>query len=307
MSDSSSDTSTTSNNNTQGKKKKAGVNNKVNIPEFGGKKSNPHDAPEAFRDWAQIVSHYQEYYEDEYLMTQVVSSLKSDASRVFDWVRCNHHRTGDLGFILQKMRNHYSATLTFREQCNEVENLRQAPHEDATDFLIQVSDAVQTLGSDWKNLVTPDELETLQYEVCLNGVTQDIRHVLDTEAAKYGELNSDQMYDAAKHHEAFIARKKRLQGKATPLAGSSRAPQTTNSGYKPQFQKTTAFAANALEPSDSHLESPEVISSEVLEEGLIEIDPGQEEAGGLYLPDFLTGEGNDVLNMRMARAIQADE
>ena len=127
------------------------------------------------------------------------------------------------------MRNHYSATLTFREQRNEVENLRQAPHEDATDFLIRVSDAVQTLGSDWKNLVTPDELETLQYEVCLNGVTQDIRHVLDTEAAKYGELNSDQMYDAVKRHEAFIARKKRLQGKASPSAGVKSSPTSHKS------------------------------------------------------------------------------
>ena len=46
-------------------------------------------------------------------MTQVAGSLKNDAAHVFDWVRHNHHQTGDLGLILRKMRNHYSATLTF--------------------------------------------------------------------------------------------------------------------------------------------------------------------------------------------------
>ena len=35
-------------------------------------------------------------------MTQVAGSLKNDAACVFDWVRHNHHQTGDLGLILQK-------------------------------------------------------------------------------------------------------------------------------------------------------------------------------------------------------------
>ena len=128
------------------------------------------------------------------------------------------------------MRNHYSATLTFREQRNEVENMRQASREDAVDFLIRVSNAVQILGNDWKELMTIDEMETLQYEVCLNGVSEDIRHVLDSEIAKQGKLNSDQMYDAVKWHEAYVACNKRLQGRGSQPA-RTQAPASTS--YKP--------------------------------------------------------------------------
>ena len=46
--------------------------------------------------------------------------------------------------------------------------------------------------------MTLEEMEVLQYEVCLNGVNEDIRHVLDSETAKRGKLNSDQMCDAVK-------------------------------------------------------------------------------------------------------------
>ena len=40
------------------KKKKVRVNNKVNIPEFGGKDAHPHDVASAFQSWARIVTHY---------------------------------------------------------------------------------------------------------------------------------------------------------------------------------------------------------------------------------------------------------
>ena len=100
VSDSSSDTSSSTSPSSKGKKKKAGVNNKVNVPDFGGKYANGQNVVSAFRDWARIINHYREYYEDEYLMTQVAGSLKNDAARVFDWVRHNHRQTGDLGLIL---------------------------------------------------------------------------------------------------------------------------------------------------------------------------------------------------------------
>ena len=100
VSDSSSDASSSPSSSSNGKKKKAGVNNKVNVPDFGGKYANPQNAASAFQDWAQIINHYREYYEDEYLMTQVAGSLKNDAARVFDWVRHNHRQMGDLGLIL---------------------------------------------------------------------------------------------------------------------------------------------------------------------------------------------------------------
>ena len=61
VSDSGSDTSATTT--TAGgrhgrKKKKAGVNNKVNIPEFGGKDAHPHDVASALWRWARIITHY---------------------------------------------------------------------------------------------------------------------------------------------------------------------------------------------------------------------------------------------------------
>ena len=66
-------------------KKKDGFSSKIQIPEFGGKKGHPNDVADAFRQWAQCITYYRDYYEDSYLMPLVVSSLKGDASDVFDW------------------------------------------------------------------------------------------------------------------------------------------------------------------------------------------------------------------------------
>ena len=46
--------------------------------------------------------------------------------------------------------------------------------------------------------MTKDEMDTLQYEVSLNGVKEEFRHVLDSEATKYEELEPTQMYNAVK-------------------------------------------------------------------------------------------------------------
>ena len=102
-------------------------------------------------------------------MTQVIASLKGDAAGVFDWVRHNHHDTSDLGLIMEKICNHYCSTLTFHEQRNTVENMRQASSKGAANFLVRVSNAIQTLNKDWKNHMTREEMDTLQYEVSLNG------------------------------------------------------------------------------------------------------------------------------------------
>ena len=67
------------------RKKKDGFSNKIQIPEFGGKKGHPHDVASAFRQWARCITYYRDYYEDSYLMPLVVSSLTGDASDVFDW------------------------------------------------------------------------------------------------------------------------------------------------------------------------------------------------------------------------------
>ena len=42
----------------------------------------------------------------------------------------------DLGVIIEKLRKHYCGNLIFREQRNAVENLRQGPSQEATDFLV---------------------------------------------------------------------------------------------------------------------------------------------------------------------------
>ena len=70
-------------------KKKGGVNNKVHIPEFDGKTSNTEGAGEAFCRWSRRVSYYRDYYEDEYLMAQIIGALKGDAADVFDFA-CHH-------------------------------------------------------------------------------------------------------------------------------------------------------------------------------------------------------------------------
>ena len=159
-------------------------------------------------------------------MTQVIASLKGDATGVFDWVRHNHQDTSDISLIMEKIHNHYCSTLTFCEQRNTVENMRPASSEGAADFLVRVSNAVQTLNKDWKNHMTREEMDTLQYEVSLNGVNEEFQHVLDSEVAKYGELEPAQMYNAVKRHEAYLSQNKHLQNKGT-YSNQAKAPQQT--------------------------------------------------------------------------------
>ena len=157
-------------------KKKDGFLSKIQIPEFRGKKRHTHDVSSASRQWARCITYYHDYYEDLYLMPLVVSSLMGDASDVFNWIRgLNSGRTQDLTTLLQMLREHYCGSLTFREQRNTIENLCQKPQEAAIDFLIRVGTSVSNLGNDWKDVLTDVELQSLQYEVSLNGVHEEIR------------------------------------------------------------------------------------------------------------------------------------
>ena len=65
-------------------------------------------------------------------------------------------------------------------------NLHQGSQEDATDFMIRVGTSVSNLDKDWRGQLTQAELESLQYEVSLNGVQQEIWHVLYSEIARRG-------------------------------------------------------------------------------------------------------------------------
>ena len=100
------------------------------------------------------------------------------------------------------LREHYCGSLTFREQRNTIENLCQKPNEAAINFLIRVGTSVSNLAKNWKDELTEGELQALEYEVSLNGVKEEIRHVLDSEMAKRdGHLTPQQMYEAVKRYE----------------------------------------------------------------------------------------------------------
>ena len=290
-------------------KKKGGVSNKVHIPEFNGKTSNTEGASEAFRRWSRSVSYYRDYYEDEYLMAQIIGALKGDAADVFDFA-CHHGKkhTKDLGLILERMWHHYCGTPTFWEQWNTIENMRQKSHEVAADFLVRVLGAVDGLTRDWKGVVSQHEIKALLSEVFINRVQEEFRHVLNSEMARYGELSEEQMYKAVKRHKVYLGRTKHLGGggSTSTTPQKSTTPQTSNNTYKPRFQKTTAFVAVPMEESDS---TPADSGFDTLEESASNADPASEDLSGLYIPDFL-GEVNDGewgLTIRMAKAIQADE
>ena len=286
-------------------KKKGGVNNKVHIPEFDGKTSNTKGVVEAFCRWTRSVSYYRDYYEDEYLMAQIIGALKGDASNVFNFA-CHHGKkhTKDLGLILEQMWHHYCGTLTFQEQQNTVENMGKKSHESAADFLVRVSGAVDSLTRDWKGVVSQHEIKALLSEVFINGVQKEFRHILNSEMARYGELTEEQIYNAVKRHEVYLGRTKCLGGggSTSTTPQKSTAPWASNNMFKPRFQKTTAFVAAPVEESDS---TPVDSGFDASEGSTSYADPASEDLSGLYIPDFL-GEANDGewgLMIRMAKAI----
>ena len=216
-------------------KKKDGFSSKIQIPEFGGKKGHTHDVAGAFQQWTRCITYYRDYYEDSYLMPLLVSSLMGDASDIFDWIlSLNPGNTQDLTTLLQMLREHYCGSLTFRGQRNTIEDFHQKPQEAAINFLIRVGTSVSNLGKDWKDKLTDEELQSLQYEVSLNGVHEEIRHVLDSEIAKNGgKLTPQQMYEAVKRYETYVAHNKRLEGKGATSSTSQPKATGHTSGYKP--------------------------------------------------------------------------
>ena len=286
-----------------GKKKKDRFSSKIQIPAFGGKKGHSDDVTGAFRQWAWCITYYQDYYEDSYLMPLVVSSLTGDASDVFDWIHSlNPGNTEDLTALLQMLREHYCGSLTFREQRNTIENLRQKPQEAAI-----VGTSVSNLGTDWKDELTEDELRSLQYEVSLNGVKEKIRHVLNSEIARHGWLTPQQMYKVVKKYETYVAHNKRLDGKGTSSSTSQQKATGHTSGYQPRFHKTTAFAATIEEAeNDVHHSQESSPLEEVNSQGA---ESSQEDDEGLYIPSYLEEAipDNPVLQVKMARAMQAQE
>ena len=240
-------------------------------------------------------------------MPLVVSSLAGDASDVFDWIlSLNPGNTQNLTTLLQMLREHYCGSLTFREQRNAIENLHQGPQEAAIDFLIRVGTSVNNLGKDWKDELTEKELWSLQYEVSLNGVKEEIRHVLDSEIAKNeGKLTPQQMYEAVKKYETYVAHNKRLEGKGTSSSANQQRATGHTSSYKPRFHKTMAFAAMIAESEDNarrHQESSP-------QEDSFGAESSQEDDKGLFIPSYLeeTLPNDPILQVKMAHAMWAQE
>ena len=206
--------------------KKKGVTAKVSIPEYFGKGGYINHVY-AFHAWARPITYYCNYYEDHYLFPLVVASVKDDTAEMFDFA-CSNKRGDceDLGQIVQRMREYYCGAFTFREQRIQVENMKQGDSEEAADFLVKVTNAVNGLAKDWKGHLTEEELDTLQYKVFLNGVKKEICHVLDAEVVKHPHMTPDQMYTAVWRFKSYVARNERLDGKeATPTqAKAPKAP-----------------------------------------------------------------------------------
>ena len=287
------------------RKKKDGFSSKIQVPEFGGKKGLLGEVTDAFRQWARCITYYRDYYEDSYLMPLVVSSLTGDASDVFNWIlSLNQGKPQDLTTLLQMLREHYCSSLDFREQRNAIENLRQRSNEAAIDFLIWVGTLVSNLAKDWKDELTECELRALQNEVSLNGVKEEIRHVLDSEMAKRdGRLIPQQMYEAFKKYETYVARNRRLDGKG--ISTTAGQPKATGQPlrYKPQFHKTTAFVATAGAPNDESDHPPGEHSDPH------EVEPPPKEDEGLYIPSYIEEAIPDdpALQVKVARALRVQE
>ena len=212
--------------------------------------------------------------------------------------------TKDLTTLLQMLREHYCGSLTFREQRNAIENLHQKSNEATIDFLIRVGTSMSNLAKDWKDELTECKLQALQYEVLLNGVKEEIRHVLDSEMAKRdGHLTPQQMYEAIKRYETYVARNKRLDGKGTSTSAGQQKATAQSSGYKPRFHKTTAFVATTggLDEEADHPQG----SSPYKDSDPLEVEPPPKEDEGLYIPSYLEEAIPDdpVLQVKVAHAL----
>ena len=90
-----------------------------------------------------------------------------------------------------------------------------------------------------------------------------------------------QMYEAVKKYETYVARNRRLDGKGTSTPSGQPKAAGQPSGYKPQFHKTTAFVATAGVPNDESDHPPGEDSDSH------EVEPPLKEDEGLYIPSYL--------------------
>ena len=113
------------------------------------------------------------------------------------------------------------------------------------------------------------------------------------------------MYEAVKKYETYVARNKRLEGKGASSSASQWKVTGHTLGYKPQFHKTTAFAAAIAESEDDahgHRES-----SPQEEADSFGAESSQEDDERLFIPSYLEEALPDdpTLQVKMACAMRA--
>ena len=115
------------------------------------------------------------------------------------------------------------------------------------------------------------------------------------------------MYEAVKRYETYVAHNKRLKGKGASSSASQPKAAGHTSGYKPQFHKTTAFAATIPESEDDGPCRHESSSQEGADP--FGTESSQEDDEGLFIPSYLEEALPDdpVLQVKMARAMRAQE
>ena len=126
-------------------------------------------------------------------------------------------------------------------------------------------------------------------------------------AKRDGHLTPQQMYEAVKRYETYVARNKRLDGKGTSTSAGQQKTTGQPSGYKPRFHKTTAFIATAGGPDDE-VDHPQG-SSPYEDSDSHEVEPPPKEDEGLYIPSYLEEAIPDdpILQVKMARALRVQE
>ena len=131
---------------------------------------------------------------------------------------------------------------------------------------------------------------------------------MDSEIAKNeGKLTPQQMYEAVKKYETYVARNKRLEGKGTSSSANQQRATGHTSGYKPRFHKITAFAATIAESGDDAHRHPESSPQEDVDS--FGAESSQEDDEGLFIPSYLEEALPDdpTLQVKMACAMQAQE
>ena len=122
-------------------------------------------------------------------------------------------------------------------------------------------------------------------------------------AKRNGHLTPQQMYEAIKKYETYVARNRRLDGKGASTPAGPQKATGQSLGYKPRFHKTTAFIATAggLNDESDHPLAENSDSNEV--------EPPPKEDEGLYIPSYLEEAIPDdpALQVKVAHALRVQE